>query len=79
MTQVPVPTTETDDPDTVQTPALAGAAANTTARPDVAEAATVYPSPGSADAGGVDVKLIVCGLSAAGATANDCSACGAGW
>lgn len=76
---VPEPTTQTVEPETVHTPALAGAALNTTARPELADAAIAYESPGSAAAGGVEEKLIVCGLSAAGATAKACSTCGAGW
>jgi len=67
------------EPDTVHTPALAGPAENATGRPELAEAAIAYESPGSAEAGGVELKVIVCELSAVGATANDCWACGAAW
>ena len=57
-------------------PALLGAAANVTARPDVAVADTVYAgSPTSALAGGVELKLIACD---ARPTLNDCCTCGAG-
>ena len=60
---VPAPTRDTDAPDTEQMPALLPAAANTTARPELADAVTVYAEPPTtAPAGAVDVKWIVCGL-----------------
>jgi hypothetical protein len=40
IVQVPAPTSATDDPETVQTPALLASAEKTTARPDVALAPT---------------------------------------
>jgi hypothetical protein len=75
IVQVPVPTNETDEPETVHTHALDGSAEKTTASPEVALAATVYAgSPATAPDGAVDVKLIACELRP---TANDCCACGA--
>jgi hypothetical protein len=56
---VPVPTKETDEPDTVHTPALEESAEKTTASPDVALAVTVYAgSPAMMPDGAVEVKLI---------------------
>ena len=75
IVQVPAATIVTVAPDTVQMPTLLGAAVNVTARPDVADADTVYAgSPTVAPPGGVEVKLIVC---VASATVNDCCTCGA--
>src|SRR5919198_644380 len=62
IVHVPAPTNETVEPEIVQTPLLAGAIENVTARPEVAEAATVYVAPPTTTpTGGVDVELIVCG------------------
>ena len=75
IVHVPAATIVTVALDTVQMPALLGVAANVTARPDYAEAETVYAgSPTVAPPRGVEVKLIVC---VASATANDCCTCGA--
>ena len=76
MMQVPAPTGDTLEPDTVQTPALDASAEKTTGSPELADAATMYAgSPTPAFAGGVDVKVIVCVLSA---TVTDCCTCTAG-
>ena len=75
IVQVPAPTIVTVAPDTVQMPALLGAAANVTVRPDVAVAETVYAgSPTSALEGGIELKLIAC---EARPTLNDCCTCSA--
>ena len=79
IVQVPEPTNETVEPDTVHTPALAGAALNVTARPELAVPLTMYVAPTLAPAGGVDVKSIVCELADGVETVNDCCTCVAGW
>ena len=77
IVHVPASTNATVAPVTVQMPALLGAAANVTVRPDVAVADTVYAgSPMSAFEGGGELKLIACD---ARPTLNDCCTCGAGW
>jgi hypothetical protein len=58
MVQVPSPTSETVEPETVHTPALDGAAEYATGSPELAVAATPYVPPTAALLGGVDVKLI---------------------
>ena len=58
IVQVPVPTSETVAPETVQTPALVRSVEKATGRPELAEAATVYAEPITAPAGGVELKLI---------------------
>ena len=80
MVHVPEPTSETDDPDTVHTPALAGSTENATASPELAVAETMYGDPPAvAPTGGVDVKSIVCTLNDGVVTANDCCTSTAAW
>ena len=75
IVQVPAPIIVTVVPDKVQIPALLGAAANVTARPDDAVAETVYVGPPTvAFPGGVEVKLIVCERRL---MVKDCCTCGA--
>ena len=70
--QVPAPTSETVDPETVQTPPLPAPAAKLTGRRELATAAAVYAGPpATAGAGGVELKTIACG---ARPIANDCCA-----
>ena len=70
--QVPAPTSETVDPETVQTPPLPAPAAKLTGRRELATAAAVYAGPpATAFAGGVELKTIACG---ARPIANDCCA-----
>ena len=77
---VPVPTRETVEPETVQTPELLPAALKLTASPELAVAEIAYEGPPTtAPLGAVDVKLIVWLLAAGGLTVKDCWACGAGW
>ena len=78
--QVPEPTSDTDDPDTVHTPALVASAEKATESPELAVAETTYGDPPAvAPTGGVEVKLIVCTLSDGVVTANDCCTCTAAW
>ena len=77
IVQVPAATKVTVELLRVQMPALLGAAANVTARPDEAVAETVYVAPPTvAPPGGVEVKLIVCERRL---TVKDCCTCGAAW
>ena len=69
IVQVPLPTSFTVAPETVQMPALEGSAENATGRPEEAFADTAYVAPPTtAFAGGADVKAIVC-IAGAGAGA----------
>ena len=71
--QVPPPTNETVDPDTVQTPALDAAALKLTVRPELAVAETAYVGPPTvAPVGAVEVNVIVCELFPGVETENDC-------
>jgi hypothetical protein len=57
--QVPDARNDTVEPDTLQTPELAGAIEKVAARPELAVAVTVYVGPPvDAPLGGADVKLI---------------------
>jgi hypothetical protein len=56
--QVPVPTSETVEPETVQTPALLASAVNVTGRPELAAAAMLYVEPTTSPPGGVELKWI---------------------
>ena len=77
--QVPAPTRETVEPETVQMPALLAAALKLTGSPELAVAEIAYEGPPTtAPLGAVDVKVIVWLLAAGGLTVNDCWACGAG-
>ena len=79
IVQVPVPTNETVEPETVQTPALVRSVEEATGRPELDVAETMYEEPITAPLGGVELKLIVCTLSEGVVTANDCCTCNAGW
>ena len=73
MVQVPAPTNETVEPDTVQMPALEAPALKVTARPELAVAETVYVGPPTvALPGAVEVNAIVCELFPGVETENDC-------
>ena len=74
IVQVPTPTSETIDPDTLHTPALLGGAEKVTARPELVVAEAAYVPPTLPGDGGVEPKPIAC---VASATVNDCCACGA--
>ena len=79
IAQVPVPTSETVAPETVQTPALVRSVEKETGRPELAVAETLYMEPTAEPAGGVELKLIDCTLSEGVVTAKDCCTCTAGW
>ena len=79
IVQVPVPTSDTVEPETVQTPALVKSVVKVTGRPELAVAETVYGEPMTAPPGGVELKLIDCTLSDGVVTAKDCCTCAAGW
>ena len=76
MTQVPAPTKATEPaPLTVQTPADAASAENTTGLPDAPPVAvTVYEPPTAASDGGVEVNVIVCVPLATGLVCWTCAA-----
>jgi hypothetical protein len=79
IVHVPVPTSETVEPETVQTPALVRSVEKATGRPELAVAETVYEEPMTAPPGAVELKLIDCTLSEGVVTENDCCTCTAGW
>src|SRR5579862_541589 len=74
--QVPRPEKETVFPETEQTPLLLGSVVNTTPRPEVAVAVTVYGGSFLSACGGVDVKLMVCEPLP---IVKDCCTCAAAW
>ena len=80
IVQVPAPTKVTVEPEIVQTPAPPAAIVKVTARPELADAVTVYVGPPTlAPDGAVDVKLIDWLLDDAAEIANDCCTCVATW
>jgi hypothetical protein len=77
--QIPEPTNETVEPETVQIPALEAAALKATVRPELAVADTAYVEPPTvALLGAVELNVIVCELFPGVETENDCCTCGAG-